>query len=218
MNNKALILLSGGLDSLVALDIASRNFDIVLALTFDYKQKAFAEEEKAAKKIAQKYNIKQETIQLPFLAKITNNALTNNDIDSFDDLESVWIPNRNGLFLNIAASYCEQFKIDYIVFGANNEEGRKFTDNRQEFSDLCDKVFEYSTMTHPKVIVPCVNMNKVDMVNYMIENHISFDLIKSCYRNEKQFNKKHCNQCMSCRLLYNAIINSAKPELIEEVF
>ena len=50
MNNKALILLSGGLDSLVALDIASRNFDIVLALTFDYKQKAFAEEEKAAKK------------------------------------------------------------------------------------------------------------------------------------------------------------------------
>ncbi|MBQ8634952.1 7-cyano-7-deazaguanine synthase [bacterium] len=218
MKNSALILLSGGLDSLVALDIVSKEMNIALALTFNYGQKAFLEEEKAAKEIAKIYNIKHLAIELPFLQKITINALTDDNNCDFDNLKSVWIPNRNGLFLNIAACYCEQYKIDYIVFGANSEEGRDFSDNRQEFGELCNKVFEYSTMTHPKVLAPCVEMSKVDMVNYMIENNISFKLIKSCYRNEKEFNKKHCNKCMSCRLLYNAIKNSTKPELLNEVF
>ena len=102
--NKAVILLSGGLDSFVALDIAVKNYDVVLALTFDYGQKAFLEEEKAAIEISNKYNIEQKTIQLPFLGEITNNALTDEDNKNLNELTSVWIPNRNGLFLNIASA------------------------------------------------------------------------------------------------------------------
>lgn len=215
---KGVILLSGGLDSLVALDIAAKKMDVVLALTFDYSQKALDEEIQAAQKICNLYNIEHKIIQLPFLAKITNNALTDDNNKNFSELKSVWIPNRNGLFLNIAASYCDSKGIDYIIFGANKEESGNFSDNKPEYIKILDKCFEYSTMKHPAVFAPCSNMNKIDLVNYMIDNNISFNLIKSCYQNQKDINKKHCAKCMSCKFLYNAILNSKKPELIKEIF
>ena len=144
--------------------------------------------------------------------------MTNEANQNFGELKSVLVPNRNGLFLNIAACYCDSKDIDFIAFGANKEESGSFTDNRNEYVELTNSSFEYSTLKKPIVIAPCSNMNKIDLVNYMIDNNIDFDLIKSCYRNEKEMNKKHCGECMSCKLLYNAILNSKKPELIKEVF
>lgn len=211
-------LLSGGLDSLVALDIATKKMNIVLALTFDYSQKAFEEEAQAAKEICKIYNIEHKIIKLPFLAEITKNALTDSENDNFNELKSVWIPNRNGLFLNIAACYCDSKNIDYIIFGANKEEGTDFDDNKSEYITIANENFKYSTLKHPKIFAPCSNFNKIDLVNYMIDNNINFKLIKSCYQNKNKTNKKHCNNCMSCKLLYNAILNSKKPQLIKEIF
>ena len=81
--NKAIILLSGGLDSLVALDISIKKYDEILALFFNYSQKAYVEELVAVKKIAKKYQINFEEINLPFLAKITNNSLVDVDKNNF---------------------------------------------------------------------------------------------------------------------------------------
>ena len=215
---KGIILLSGGLDSLVALDIATKQMDVVLALTFNYCQKAFDEEASAAKEICKLYNIEHKIIDLPFLAEITKNALTDRNDSNFNELKSVWIPNRNGLFLNIAACYCDSKDIDYIIFGANKEESGSFSDNKPEYINISDKCFKYSTMKQPIIFAPCSNMTKIDLVNYMIDNKIDFRLIKSCYRNKKELNKKHCNECMSCKLLYNAIMNSKNRDLIGEVF
>ena len=218
MNKKALILLSGGLDSLVALDIIKKQGYKIKALFFDYNQKSYNDELRAVDVISNQYSIEYEIIKLPFLTKITNNSLVNPDENDFDNLKSVWVPNRNGLFLNIAASYCDSLDFDFIVFGANKEESKSFTDNKSEYVDIINKAFEYSTMKHPKVLAPCSEMSKIDLVNYMIDNNLSFRLIKSCYKNTQETGKKHCNQCMSCKLLYNAIMNSKKPELIKEIF
>ena len=138
--------------------------------------------------------------------------------NNFDDFESVWIPNRNGLFLNIAACYCDRYKIDYIVFGANKEEAENFVDNSKEFINSCDETFSFSTLQKPKIFAPCLNFDKIDIVNYIIENNIPLELIKSCYDSTKNENKKHCGKCMSCKLLLNAIKNSKKPEIIKELF
>jgi len=216
--SKAIILLSGGLDSLVALDKEIKKHDEILALFFNYSQKAYFEEFESVKKIANKYQIKFEEINLPFLSKLTNNSLTDENQNDFNNLKDVWIANRNGLFLNIAACYCDSLNFDFIIFGANKEESRNFDDNKSDFIDVINECFKYSTMKHPNVIAPCKNMSKVDLVNYMIENNINFDLIKSCYQNSKTTNKKHCKECMSCKFLYNAILNSKKPELIKEIF
>ena len=216
--SKALILLSGGLDSFVALDIISKKYDKILALFFNYSQKAYKEERLAVEKITEKYEIEFKEINLPFLSEITHNSLVAEDKNDFDKLESVWIPNRNGLFLNIASCYCDSYGYDDIVFGANKEESKSFSDNKDEFVELAINFFKYSTIKKPNVIAPCINMTKIDLVNYLIDNDLNFSLIKSCYQDGKRTGKKHFNACMSCRYLYEAIKNSKKPELIKEVF
>lgn len=217
MDKKGIILLSGGLDSLISLDIAKKQCNIELALTFNYGQKAFKDEKEASEQIAKFYNIKHEIIELPFLKNITTNALTDPNDNNFNTLESVWIPNRNGLFLNIAACYCDKFGYDYIIFGANLEEGRAFSDNTKEYIEIADKFFKYSTAKHPLVLAPCVGFDKVQIINYAIDNAVNLNLIKSCYKDSNN-SKKHCGECMSCKHLYKAILNSKKPELIKEIF
>ena len=218
MNKKGIILLSGGLDSLVSLDIARKKSDVVLALLFNYGHKAFEDELKASKEICEYYNIEQKVVELPFLKELSDNALTNKDKNNLDTLDGVWIPNRNGLFLNIAAAYCDKLDIDYIIFGANRQEGVDFPDNRKEFVNSTEEFFKYSTIKNPKVVAPCLEFDKIQIINYAIDNNVPLNLLKSCYEGSKTTSKKHCGKCMSCKLLYNAILNSKKPELIKEIF
>ena len=217
-DKKGVVLLSGGLDSLISVDIAKNFCDIKLALTFNYNQKAFYEEKEAAAKICELYNIKHKVIDLYFLASLSNNALTNNDNNNFDDFNSVWIPNRNGLFLNIAACFCDKNGWDYIIFGANKEEARDFPDNTKNFIKEAKNFFKYSTLNKVEVIAPCIDMDKIDIVNYAIDNSVNLSLLKSCYNSKENTNKKHCGKCMSCKLLKNAIEKSKKPELIKKIF
>ena len=77
MNKTGIILLSGGLDSLVSLAVARDFCDVKLALTFDYSQRALKDEIQAASEIAAFYKIEHKVIKLPFLSEITNNALVN---------------------------------------------------------------------------------------------------------------------------------------------
>ena len=72
---KSIILLSGGLDSLVCLGAVKEEYDVELALTFDYGQKSAKQEIKASKELAEYYDIKHEIIELPFLKNITKTAL-----------------------------------------------------------------------------------------------------------------------------------------------
>lgn len=215
---KGIILLSGGLDSLVSLDMAKKNIDIKTALTFNYGQKAFEDEKKASNEISKFYNIEHKIIETPFLKELSKNALTQADNNDFNSLESVWIPNRNGLFLNIAACFCDKLNYEYIIFGANKEEGRDFPDNTKEFSEICNKFFMYSTLNKVKVFAPCIDFDKIQIVNYAIDNNVPLNLLKSCYKDSLASGKKHCGQCMSCKLLYNALKNSKKPQLIKELF
>ena len=218
MKNKGVALLSGGLDSLVSLDIAIKTIDIKLAIIFDYGQKPFKEEKEASIKIAKYYKIKHKIIKLPYLKEISKCSYINHDKSKLEDLNSVWIPNRNGLFLNIAASICEGLNYNTIIFGANKQEAEDFPDNTKEFIDLSNELFKYSTLKNVEVVAPCLQFDKIQIINYAIDNSLPLKLIKSCYDSSLNSGKKHCGKCLSCKLLYEAIINSKKPELIKEIF
>ena len=215
--NKGIVLLSGGLDSLVSLDIAKKTLEIKLALFFDYGQRACVEEKQSAVEISKFYNIELNTIELPFLKELAKCPLVGYG-DNLSELNSVWIPNRNGLFLNIAACYCDKLKYDFIIFGANKEEGCDFPDNSAEFAKVCVNFFSYSTLYKPKVLAPCLQFDKIQIINYAIDNNVPLNLLKSCYNSIKNTGKKHCGKCMSCKLLFQAIKKSKRPELIEELF
>ena len=127
MTNNAVILMSGGLDSLVALGYVKNKklYDSIMALTFDYGQKAAEKETEASKNICNYYGVEHKIIKLDWLKEITKTALvSDNDVpekgfQTTDSTKAVWVPNRNALFLNIAGSFCDAFGFKYIIYGGN---------------------------------------------------------------------------------------------------
>lgn len=218
--SKGIILLSGGLDSLVSLGLGIEKYGISLALTFDYGQKALEQEIMTSKNICDYYKIEHKVIKLDWLKNVTHTALVEDKklpegIDNpKDSAKSVWVPNRNGLFLNIAGSFADGNDYDYIIIGANKEEGQTFPDNTQEFIDRVNAEFEFSTQKHPKVVAPLINYDKNDIVKQAIEHNIPLEFVRSCYSN----GKKHCGKCESCTRLKNALIANGDTHYIKELF
>lgn len=219
-NKKSIILLSGGLDSLVALGTCADDYGIELALTFDYGQKSSIEEIEASKKIAEFYNIKHKVIKLDWLKEITKTALVadieipKDNLGTAKSSVSVWVPNRNGLFLNIAASFADSYNYNYIIFGANKDEGENFPDNTEEFRSSISKVFESSTLARPKVIAPLINCTKSDIVKIAMEKSMPLELVRSCYNG----GDKHCGVCESCRHLKRALKENNGEKYINILF
>lgn len=202
-----IILLSGGLDSYVALDIATKkSVKISLALTFDYGQKPFKDELFAAKQIAKKYKIKHKTLKLPFLKKMTG--------------ENIWVPNRNGLFINIAGCFCDKMGLDYIIFGANATEATNFPDNSVDFIKVANKSLKFSTKNSAKFLETTEKMTKKEIVEYAISNDLDFSIIKSCYdvkigKNGQKI--RNCGVCESCKLLKQALLSLKREDLFEQL-
>lgn len=220
MNKKAVILLSGGLDSLVSLGLVKNNYQSVLALTFDYGQKSARPEIEASAKICDYYALKHEVIKLDWLKNITQTALVSkeevpsNVTDFINSMKSVWVPNRNGLFLNIAASFADAEGFDDIIFGANKEEAQTFSDNTKEFITRINAEFEYSTLKKPKVYAPLQDCDKNEIVKIGLEKNMPLQLVRSCYNNSE----KHCGVCESCMRLKNALIANGDTYFINLLF
>ena len=217
---KAIILLSGGLDSLVALGIPHENYKIDMALTFDYGQKAAKNEISASKAICEYYKINHKIIKLDWLRDITTTSLVSEkkvpekDLGSAKSAELVWVPNRNGLFLNIAACFTDSLGYDYILYGANNDEGETFPDNTERFRAEISNVFQTSTLKKPKVLAPLINYTKNDIVRIAIERNMPLNLVRSCYN----YGDKHCGKCESCLHLKNALITNQGEKYLKILF
>ena len=214
MKNKSIILLSGGLDSVVSLALSKEFCSEMLAITFNYGQKSFQAEKKASEKISKFYNIKHIVVDLPWLSKISTSSLNTNEevpnllsyeLDNSDIMisssNSVWVPNRNGLFVNIAACYAESLGFDSIIIGANKEEAQSFKDNRLEFVEAINNSLENSVNSVVRLIAPLIDASKQDIVKIGIDLEIPFELIHSCYL----LNDEHCGKCESCLRLKRAL-------------
>lgn len=219
-NKRSIILLSGGLDSLVALGGFKEEYDIELALTFDYGQKSVKQEIEASKKICKYYKIKHKVIHLDWLKDITHTALVSekniptSNLGTTESAKSVWVPNRNGLFLNIAACFADSYGYNYIIFGANKDEGETFPDNTEKFRTKISEVFEYSTLKKPKVVAPLINYSKDDIVKIAVEKQVPLEFTRSCYGTEDI----HCGKCESCNHLKKALINNNAYNYINLLF
>lgn len=222
--NKSIVLLSGGLDSLVSLGLAKSEYNVQLALTFDYGQKSLDKEVSASSEIAKYYGLEHKIIELPFLKNITHTAVVSDievptdEYGTNESAKAVWVPNRNGLFLNIAAAYADSYEFSHILIGANKEEGQTFPDNTQEFIDGINESFKYSTMVGVKVVAPLIGYDKNEIVKLALEHKIPLEMLMSCYNSFKNGDKKHCGECESCKHLLYALRYNKADNLIERLF
>ncbi len=212
---KSIILLSGGLDSLACLAMTREKYNCELAITFDYGQKALDKEIEASKKICEFYNVEHKIIKLDFLKEITQTALVSDkEVPQDYDMKAVWVPNRNGLFLNIAGSFADSYGYNYIIIGANKEEGKTFPDNTLEFAKRVEAEFEFSTLIQPKILIPLIEMDKEEIVKTVIDLKAPLELVHSCYLG----GDKNCGKCESCLHLIEALKKNNAEDFIKKLF
>ncbi|MFC1516963.1 7-cyano-7-deazaguanine synthase QueC [Candidatus Margulisiibacteriota bacterium] len=189
---------------------------IALALTFDYGQRAANKEMQSAKLMAQQYGLPHKIIKLDWLKEITKTALVDHkkmiphlktfelDDPSGKNLESamaVWVPNRNGVFINIAAAYAESMEAEIIVTGFNWEEGQTFPDNTADFIKAANGALSFSTQKLVEVKSFISELAKAEIVHLGKSQEAPLKYIWSCYEG----GEKHCWQCESCQRLYRAL-------------
>lgn len=229
MRNSAITLLSGGLDSAVATVLAGKQCDIRLALTFDYGQRAAKNEVRAARAFCKKYKIKHRVIRMDWLKSISGSALTDRKkkLPVFQEecliadpkkcvksARSVWVPNRNALFTNIAAAFAEAMNCRYIIAGFNAEEAKTFPDNSRDFILKSNRLFFKSTLSHPKIISPTQKMNKTQIAGKSVELKIDPRFFWSCYKG----GVKMCATCESCARTISAFKKAGAWKLLNKRF
>ena len=204
---KAVVLLSGGLDSSVALYLAkSKRFEVI-ALSFDYGQR-HARELRAAKEIAKKAGVTDHQIVSLNMTSWGGSSLTDKNIEvedgdvNRDDIPVTYVPARNMIFLSVAASVAEANEAQDIFIGVSEVDYSGYVDCRQEFIDAMEKAVNLGTVMGAernmpiRIHAPFVNMTKSEEIKLGMELGVDFSLTWSCYRG----GEKPCGKCDSCLL------------------
>lgn len=204
---KAVVLLSGGLDSSVNLYEAHQNYQVVRVLTFNYGQKAYAQELLSSKILCEKLNLPHQIITMDWLKAVSASSLTSDaqipgseqiDIHSLQasqkSAKSVWVPNRNGLFLNVAAVIAEGLGAQWVIPGFNLEEAQTFPDNSKAFLETVNASFKYSTQNQVKVKCFTIDWDKKQILKRALDLGLDLADLWPCYHNQKEW----CWDCESC--------------------
>lgn len=209
---KAIALLSGGLDSTVSFGLAHATHTLVLALTINYGQTAFAQELKAATSLAQHYGVPHQVVDLPWLANLLPPAMdktvmqpawtadSQTDDPGFWEASGVWVPNRNGLLINLAGCFAEYHQAEVIIFGGNADEAEAFADNTEAFREAITHSLRFSTLNQVRVECPVGTKTKAEIVQLAQQHAIPLDTVWSCYTD----NPTPCGHCPSCVRLNSA--------------
>ena len=204
---KAVVLLSGGLDSTVALYLAkSRGFSII-ALSFDYGQRHGRELE-AAKNVAKRAGVTEHVIVSLNMNLWGGSSLTDKNIIVEDgdidrkDIPVTYVPARNMVFLSVAASVAEANGAQDIFIGVSEVDYSGYVDCRQEFIDAMENAINLGTVMGAeknmpiKIHAPFVNKTKAEEIRLGMKLGVDFSLTWSCYRG----GEKPCGTCDSCLL------------------
>jgi 7-cyano-7-deazaguanine synthase len=208
---KAIVLLSGGLDSAVALYLAKSKGYEVYALSFSYGQKHTKELE-FAKNLAKKAGAKEHKIVNIALNSWGGCSLTDDSMEiktgntETSDIPDTYVPARNMVFLSVAASYAEATKAQDIFIGISQVDYSGYVDCRQEFIDAMEKAINQGTelaVEQKKPIMiraPFINKTKAEEIILGLELGLDFADTWSCYKG----GEKPCGECDSCLLRANA--------------
>ncbi|MHC4131656.1 MAG: 7-cyano-7-deazaguanine synthase QueC [Planctomycetota bacterium] len=209
---KAIVLLSGGLDSATTLAIANSEDFSCFALTFKYGQRHKIEIE-AAKKVANSLQVTEHRIIDIDLVQFGCSALTDPEITvpkdrdypgSITDIPATYVPARNIIFLSYALAWAEVLEAFDIFIGVNITDYSGYPDCRPEFIDAFSKTANLATAAGVqnkgkfKIHTPIINMSKGEIISTGTDLGVDYSLTHSCYDPDEQ--GISCGKCDSCRL------------------
>jgi len=205
--SRAIVLLSGGMDSCVCAALAARDHETA-ALHVSYGQRTEARELRAFTTIAERLGIKNRlTVRNEALKAIGGSALTDENIAVPEshlvgcDIPVTYVPFRNAHFLSVAVSWAEVLGASKIYIGAVEQDSSGYPDCRPAYYQAFNKVIEAGTKQGGiEVVTPLIAMRKSGIVRLGLELNAPFDLTWSCYCRED----RACGVCDSCVLRLRA--------------
>ena len=219
---KAVILVSGGMDSCVTAGIASTSHRLAL-LHAGYGQRTERRERRAFEAIADFFGVRERlVVQLDHLKAIGGSALTDERLDVPEDephkpvvgnsIPVTYVAFRNAHFLSVAVSWAEVIGANAIFIGAVAEDSSGYPDCRPEYFRVFEQLAEVGTRpeTHIAIVTPVIGMKKSAIVRRGVELGAPLNLTWSCY----QYEDAACGVCDSCRLRLQAFAEAGIPDEI----
>lgn len=206
MKKKAIVLLSGGLDSITVLAIAKQQGYACYALSFDYGQRHNAELN-AATQIAASYQTEEHKIIKLGLDSIGGSALTDVHIAVPDHLQEgipvTYVPARNTIFLAFALGWAEVLKSRDIFIGVNAVDFSGYPDCRPEFIEAFRRLADLATKAgvegeHFTIHTPLISLSKAEIIKMGAGLGVDYEQTVSCYSADEQ--GRACRVCDACRL------------------
>ena len=202
---KAIILVSGGMDSCVTVASAKEEGYVISFLHMNYGQRTEKRELKAFHDIADHYMINERlVVDISHLSAIGGSCLTDNNIEIPDanldnsNIPLSYVPFRNANILSVAVSWAEVLKVSAIYLGAVEEDSSGYPDCRRSFFDAFEKTINVGTKpeTNIKIITPLITLTKKEIVVHGKSIDAPLHLTWSCYKNDDI----PCRKCDSCAL------------------
>jgi 7-cyano-7-deazaguanine synthase len=205
--NQAVVLLSGGMDSATLLAYVRKRLEVdrIVALSFVYGQKHSKELDCARWQADRAGAAEHRIIDISFYGELTRggSALTDGSIEVPDlsDVKpeermqpSTYVPNRNMIFLALAAAFAEAQGIPDVFYGAQAQDEYGYWDCSQDFVNRMNEVLSLNRKGRVKVRAPFAGMSKSEVVKIGLELGVDYDHTWTCYRG----GDKPCGTCPSC--------------------
>lgn len=211
MNEPAIVLLSGGLDSATTAVIAKQQGFSVLALSFSYGQRHSAELD-AARTIAGRLGVEDHRVIDIDLRALGGSALTadipvpkdRTEAEMETGIPVTYVPARNTIFLSYALAYAEIAPASHVFIGVNALDYSGYPDCRPEFIAAYEKLARVATksavegVTPISILAPLISMTKAEIVRLGMDLGIDYSLTVSCY--DANEHGEACGRCDSCYL------------------
>ena len=222
---KAVLLLSGGLDSTTLLALASSEGRAVYALSFSYGQRHSAELA-AARKIAARYDVVQHLVTEIDLRAFGGSALTS-DIavpkgdaaGSRTDIPVTYVPARNTIFLSFALAWAEVIGASDIFIGVNALDYSGYPDCRPEFIAAFEKMANLATRagvegaTEVRIRTPLISLSKREIIELGLSLGVDYSMTTSCY--DPDAGGKACGVCDACQLRLRGFAEAGARDPVE---
>jgi 7-cyano-7-deazaguanine synthase len=218
---RAVVLLSGGMDSCVCASLAARDFDPA-ALHIDYGQRTEERERRAFHAICDRLDITRRMIvRNEALSKIGGSALTDATLAvpqsgelNPNEIPITYVPFRNAHFLAVAVSWAEVLGAEKVLIGAVEQDSSGYPDCRPAYYDAYNQVVKMGTREgNIEITTPLIHLRKAEIIRLGLELGAPFDLTWSCYTRED----KACGVCDSCVLRLRAFAVAGAPDPIPYV-
>jgi len=206
---KAILLLSGGLDSYTAGAIAARDGYELFALTVRYGQ-VHAREIDAARRVAAALGVREHSELHVDLASFGGSALVGDgafpkdrDLSAVHDIPATYVPARNTVFLSLALAWAEVVGAEAIVLGVNALDYSGYPDCRPEYLAAFERLATLATKAgvegqRLRILAPLIHMSKAEIIRTGLDLHLDYGLTHSCY--DPSADGRPCGRCDSCLL------------------